>query len=133
VELFLVREWQERALVRIDRPNSPEARVLGEASRTAEAIPPVDGSFIGWGSRADAKSFRADGDGARTICYVSKELNCVMKDAALAAMSGEGKNLAWDCLSRLAQAAREMRCSNAACLATAGVECLTATDRVRTS
>lgn len=119
VELFLVREWQERgvlhlhALVRIDRPGSPDASVLREASRTAEAISPVDGSFIGWGSQADAKSFRADGDGAKAIWYLSKALNYVMKDTALAAMSGEGKNFAWDHLSRLAQAAREMRCSKA--------------------
>jgi len=117
VELFLVREWQDRgvlhlhALVRIDRIESPDAAVLREVARTAQAASQVDGAMVGWGPQADAKAFRADGAGAKTIWYLSKALNYVMKDTALAAMSGRGSNLAWEHLARLGEAARAMRCS----------------------
>ncbi|WP_210507714.1 replication initiator [Naasia sp. SYSU D00057] len=117
VELFLVREWQDRgvlhlhALVRIDRGGAPEAAVLREVARTVQAVSPVDGACVGWGPQADAKRFRADGDGAKTIWYLSKALNYVMKDTALAAMSGRGSNFAWEHLTRLGQAARAIRCS----------------------
>jgi hypothetical protein len=64
-----------------------------------------------WGEQVDAKVFRADGDAARTIWYLSKALNYVMKDTALAAMDGRGSNLAWVHLAELGHAARMMRCS----------------------
>ena len=119
VEFFLVREWQDRgvlhlhAIVRIDRLESPDALALREAARTAEAASKVDGSIVGWGEQADAAAFRADGDGAKTIWYLSKALNYVMKDTALAAMGGAGSNLAWVHLTELGHAARAMRCSPA--------------------
>lgn len=119
VEFFLVREWQDRGvlhlhvIVRIDRVESPDAVELREAARTAEAASKVDGSVVGWGDQADAAAFRADGDGAKTIWYLSKALNYVMKDTALAAMGGVGSNLAWVHLTALAHAARGMRCSPA--------------------
>lgn len=99
------------ALVRIDRTESPDPHLLREAARTAEAASLVDGCVVGWGAQADAKAFRADGDGARTIWYLSKALNYVMKDTALAAMSGRGSNFAWMHLAALARAARAMRCA----------------------
>lgn len=119
VEFFLVREWQDRGvlhlhlLVRIARSEAPDARTLGDAARTAEAVSPVDGSVVRWGAQADAAVFRADGDGAKTIWYLSKALNYVMKDTALAAMDGNGKNRAWAHLTALGRAARTMPCSSA--------------------
>jgi hypothetical protein len=116
VEFFLVREWQDRGvlhlhvIVRVDRTESPDPLALREAARTAEAVSRVDGSVVGWGDQADAAAFRADGDGAKTIWYLSKALNYVMKDTALAAM-GAGSYLAWAHLTALGQAARSMRCS----------------------
>ncbi|MFC0680530.1 replication initiator [Lysobacter korlensis] len=116
VEFFLVREWQDRGvlhlhvLVRIDRSEAPDPRVLCQAARTAEAVSRVDGGVVGWGPQADAKAFRADGGGAKTIWYLSKALNYVMKDTAWAAMGGRGSNLAWAHLAALARAARGMRC-----------------------
>lgn len=116
-EFFLVREWQDRGvlhlhvLVRIERSEAPQPEVLREAARSAEAVSKVDGGIVEWGAQADAKVFRADGDGAKTIWYLSKALNYVMKDTALAAMGGRGSNLAWAHLSALHEAARAMRCS----------------------
>jgi len=90
VEYFLVREWQERgalhahALLRIARTEAPNWSVLGEAARTAVAASKIDGSIIGWGEQSKCDSFRADDDGAKTIWYLSKALNYVMKDTARA-------------------------------------------------
>ncbi|MFC0680525.1 replication initiator [Lysobacter korlensis] len=117
VEFFMVREWQDRgvlhqhALIRIKRPEAPNPQALREAARTAEAVSRVDGGVVGWGAQTDAAAFRADGDGAKTIWYLSKALNYVMKDTALTAMGGRGSNLAWAHLAALGLAARAMRCS----------------------
>ena len=117
VELFLVREWQDRGvlhvhvLVRIERGESPDPGLLRETSRTVEAFSGIDGAVVAWGAQADAKAFRADGDGAKTIWYLSKALNYVMKDTATAGMNGSESNLAWEHQARLLQAARAMRCS----------------------
>ena len=117
VEFFLVREWQDRGvlhlhvILRIDRFEAPDPLSLKEAARTAEAASKIDGTVVSWGEQADAAAFRADGDGAKTIWYLSKALNYVMKDTALAAMGGVGSNLAWVHLTALAYAARAMRCS----------------------
>lgn len=117
VEFLLVREWQDRGvlhlhvIVRIDRLESPDPVALREAARTAEAASKVDGTVVGWGVQADAKAFRADGDGAKTIWYLSKALNYEMKDTALAAMGGVGSNLAWVHPTELGLTARAMRCS----------------------
>lgn len=117
VEFFLVREWQDRgvlhlhAIVRIERWEAPDPRELREAARSAEAVSKVDGGVVGWGDQAKADAFRADGDGAKTIWYLSKALNYVMKDTALAAMDAPGSNLAWAHLNALTRAARTMRCS----------------------
>lgn len=116
-EFFLVREWQDRGvlhlhvLVRIDRVEAPSARPLREAARTATAASLADGSIVEWGKQVDAQVFRADGEGARTIWYLSKALSYVMKDTARAAMDGRGSNLAWAHLAELARAARAIRCS----------------------
>jgi hypothetical protein len=117
-EFFLVREWQDRGvlhlhvLVRIERVEAPSAGPLREASRTAVAASKIDGSIVEWGEQVDAVVFRADGDGAKTILYLSKALNYVMKDTARAAMSGRGSNFAWAHLAALGTAARRMRCSS---------------------
>jgi hypothetical protein len=112
-----VREWQDRGvlhlhvLVRIERVEAPSAGPLREAARTAVAVSKVDGSFVEWGEQVDAVVFRADGDGAKTIWYLSKALNYVMKDTARAAMGGRGSNFAWAHLNALGAAARTIRCS----------------------
>lgn len=117
IEFFLVREWQDRGvlhlhvLARVARGEAPEARTLGRTARTAVAYSRIDGAQVEWGEQVDAAAFRADGDGARTIWYLSKALNYVMKDTALAAMGGRGSNLAWAHLAALDDAARAMRCS----------------------
>lgn len=115
VEFFIVREWQDRgalhvhALVRIARPEAPAPGVLSEAARTATAFSKVDGALVGWGEQGDCQVFRADGEGARTIWYLSKALNYVLKDAAREPVNGRSRS--WQHVARLAIAAREMRCS----------------------
>ncbi len=117
VEFFIVREWQERgvlhvhAIVRIDRREAPSAQGLGEASRTATAFSKVDGAQITWGEQWQCDVFKADGDGAKTIWYLSKALNYVMKDTAKAA-APKGDLRAWRHVSRLTAAARAIRCSS---------------------
>lgn len=117
IEFFLVREWQDRGvlhlhvLARVARGEAPPAPALGRAARTAVAYSRIDGALVEWGEQVDSAAFRADGDGARTIWYLSKALNYVMKDTALAAMGGRGSNLAWAHLAALEDAARAMRCS----------------------
>jgi hypothetical protein len=114
VEFFVVREWQDRgalhlhALVRIARTEAPRPERLGEAARTASAFSLVDGALVSWGEQGNCQAFRADGDAAKTIWYLSKALNYVLKDAVTA--SGGGAR-AWAHLSRLSAAARSMRCS----------------------
>lgn len=114
-EFFIVREWQERGvlhvhvLLRISRAESPGAAILGEAARTAVAASKVDGTVIGWGDQSQCDAFRADGDGARTIWYLSKALNYVMKDTARGGLGGH--NRAWTHLAQLDATARSMRCS----------------------
>lgn len=116
LEYFVVREWQDRgvlhvhAIVRIERSEAPDGEAVRKAARTAVAVSKVDGSLVVWGEQARCDPFRADGDGARTIWYLSKALNYVMKDTARAGMGG--RNLAWTHLARLSRAAREMRCSS---------------------
>lgn len=115
VEFFIVREWQERgalhlhAIIRIDRLGSPDPRMLAEAARTATAFSMVDGALVEWGSQVDCKAFRADGDGAKTIWYLSKALNYVLKDTARDSEGGRARS--WQHVARLADAARAMRCS----------------------
>lgn len=115
VEYFTVREWQDRgvlhihSILRILRTEAPDSVTLGEAARTAVAASKVDGSIVGWGEQSKSDSFRADGDGARTIWYLSKALNYVMKDTARAGLGGP--NRAWGHLAMLERAARSMRCS----------------------
>lgn len=115
LEYFLVREWQDRGvlhlhlLVRISRSEAPEAFELRDAARTAVAFSKTDGSQLGWGVQARCDLFRADGDGARTVWYLSKALNYVMKDTTL---SGVGRgDQSWEHLARLGAAARAIRCS----------------------
>ena len=114
VEFFVVREWQDRGalhlhtLVRIAREEAPRPALLGESARTATAFSKVDGAFVSWGEQGDCQAFRADGDGAKTIWYLSKALNYVLKDAVRA--SGGGSR-SWAHLARLSTAARVMRCS----------------------
>jgi hypothetical protein len=114
-EYFIVREWQDRGvlhvhvLVRIGRSEAPAAATLRDAARTAVAASKVDGSLVEWGAQARCDAFRADGDGARTIWYLSKALNYVMKDVV--AHGGETHPRVWAHLGALERAARAMRCS----------------------
>jgi len=114
-EYFVVREWQDRgvlhlhALVRIARAEAPDADVLREAARTAVAWSKVDGALVEWGGQAQCDAFKADGAGARTIWYLSKALNYVMKDVVEDGESAHGA--VWAHVARLDRAAREMRCS----------------------
>jgi hypothetical protein len=69
----------------------------------------VDGGLVGWGAQAKCDAFRADGDGAKTIWYLSKALNYVMKDVV-----HQGKDVhprVWAHLSALECAARSTRCA----------------------
>jgi hypothetical protein len=115
LEYFLVREWQDRGvlhlhlLVRIARVEAPTATQLRDDARTASAFSRIDGSHIEWGAQADCKPFRADGDGARTVWYLSKALNYVMKDTALQGLDRTSHS--WEHLARLEAAARAIRCS----------------------
>ncbi|MDQ1126231.1 hypothetical protein QE428_001264 [Microbacterium sp. SORGH_AS 505] len=115
VEYFIVREWQDRgvlhvhAIVRIARGEAPTAIELRDAARTAVAVSKVDGSFVEWGAQAQCDAFRADGDGAKTIWYLSKALNYVLKDVATDA---DGVPVAvWRHQVALGDAARRMRCA----------------------
>jgi len=113
-EFFLVREWQDRGvlhahvLVRIGRWEAPAAAQLELAARSAVATSKVDGTLVEWGEQSRCDVFRADGDGAKTVWYLSKALNYVLKD-----VSREVGRVspAWEHLARLAAAARSMRCS----------------------
>lgn len=115
VEYFIVREWQDRgvlhvhAILRIARAEAPDSEALRDAARTAVGISKVDGSTVAWGNQARCDPFRADGDGARTIWYLSKALNYVMKDTVREAPDRRGR--AWEHTVRLEQAAWKMRCS----------------------
>ncbi len=81
VEYLIVREWQDRgvlhvhALVRIECAEAPAADVLRDAARAAVAASKVFGALVKWGAQAPCDAFRADGDGAKTIWYLSKALN----------------------------------------------------------
>jgi hypothetical protein len=115
VEYFIVREWQDRgvlhvhALVRIARLEAPAADALRDAARTAVAVSRVDGTVVEWGTQADCQAFRADGDGAKTIWYLSKALNYVLKDVATD--SGDVPVDVWRHQVALGDAARVMRCA----------------------
>lgn len=113
-EFFLVREWQDRgvlhmhALVRIERHEAPSPDLLRNAARTAVAVSKVDGTITEWGTQARCDGFRADGDGAKTIWYLSKALNYVLKDVVLEAKNKVPES--WHHLALLNQASRELRC-----------------------
>lgn len=113
VEYFIVREWQDRGalhvhvLVRVARAEAPSPEVLREAARTAEAVSEVDGGLVRWGEQSTCDAFRATGEGARTIWYLSKALNYVLKDTATAG----GVSGSWGHVARLAAAARAIKCS----------------------
>lgn len=98
LDYFIVREWQQRGvlhvhvLLRVDRAEAASA-VLGTAARTATAASKISGEIVGWGEQSDCKTFRADGDGAKTIWHLSKALDYVMKDTAKAAPKGDTR--AW--------------------------------------
>jgi hypothetical protein len=119
-EFFVVREWQDRGvlhlhvIVRIAREEPSTREALAVAAGTATAVSLVDGTVVGWGEQVDVKRFRVGGDGARTIWYLSKALNYVMKDAAREVLSGQrarGESRVWGHLSALERAARSVRCS----------------------
>lgn len=115
LEYFIVREWQDRgvlhvhAIIRIARFEAPSADQLRDAARTATAVSRVDGSIVEWGAQAKCDAFRADGDGAKTIWYLSKALNYVLKDVA--SDSGEVAVQVWRHQVALGDAARRMRCA----------------------
>src|SRR5690606_14750208 len=62
---------------------------------------------VSGGEQFDAKALRASGGGAKTIWYLSKALNYVMKDTGLRSYG----SAAWHHVATLARAARAMRCS----------------------
>ncbi|MEL0627964.1 hypothetical protein V6245_13530, partial [Salinibacterium amurskyense] len=80
-----------------------------DAARSAVACSKIDGTRVEWGAQAKCDAFRADGDGAKTIWYLSKALNYVMKDVV-----HQGETVhprVWSHLLALEQAARAMRCA----------------------
>lgn len=114
-EYFIVREWQDRgvlhvhALVRIDRAESPSSAELRDAARSAVAFSKIDGALVRWGAQSKCDVFRADGDGAKSIWYLSKALSYVMKDVV-----HQGKDVhpqVWAHVSALNHAARLVRCA----------------------
>ncbi len=115
LEYFIVREWQDRgtlhvhALLRVELREAPSAVDLGAAAQSAVAFSTVDGALVSWGEQSQCDVFRADGEGAKTVWYLSKALNYVMKDTARAGLGGV--NQAWHHLAALDRAARSMRCS----------------------
>ena len=116
LEYFIVREWQDRgvlhvhAIIRIARFEAPLAGVLRDAARSATAVSRVDtGVVVEWGEQARCDAFRADGDGAKTIWYLSKALNYVLKDVATG--SDDAPVDVWRHQVALGDAARQMRCS----------------------
>ncbi len=115
VEFFIVREWQDRgvlhvhAILRIARGEAPTAVTLRDRAQAATAISKIDGTVIEWGAQAQCDAFRADGDGAKTIWYLSKALNYVLKDVATG--SNEVPVAVWRHQVALGDAARRMRCS----------------------
>lgn len=116
LEYFIVREWQDRgvlhvhAIIRVARLEAPSADVLRESARTATAVSRVDaGVVVEWGAQARCDSFRADGDGAKTIWYLSKALNYVLKDVAVASENAPVD--VWRHQVALGDAARQMRCA----------------------
>ncbi len=115
VEFFIVREWQDRgvlhvhAIIRIARMEAPTAATLRDRARAATAVSKIDGNVIEWGTQAQCDAFRADGDGAKTIWYLSKALNYVLKDVATGA--DEVPVAVWRHQVALGDAARRMRCS----------------------
>lgn len=62
-------------------------------TRSATATSKIDGVITEWGTQAKCDAFRADGDGAKTIWYLSKALNYVLKDVVLDA--GDDSPEAW--------------------------------------
>jgi hypothetical protein len=115
LEYFIVREWQDRGvlhvhvLVRIERAEAPAAGVLRDAARSAVATSEIDGGLVEWGEQAKCDAFRADGDGAKTIWYLSKALNYVMKDVVHQGDTVHPR--VWSHLLALALAARAIRCA----------------------
>lgn len=115
LEYFIVREWQDRGvlhvhvLLRVARSEAPTADALRTAAQTATAVSRIDGAVVEWGAQARCDVFRADGDGAKTIWYLSKALNYVLKDVATDA---ETVPVAvWRHQVALGDAARRMRCA----------------------
>lgn len=122
VEFFIVREWQDRGvlhlhvLVRIARAEPSTRDAIRDAAASAVAFSKVDGALVGWGDQVDVRRFRVGGDGARTIWYLSKALNYVVKDTAREALAGQrsrASSRVWRHLIALDVAARSMRCSPA--------------------
>lgn len=114
VEFFVVREWQDRgvlhvhALLRVARGCAPEPAVLRDAAQSAIAVSKVDGTQICWGAQAKCDAFVASADGAKTIWYLSKAVNYVLKDVLQDA--GRGRQEILEHHARLAAAARAMPC-----------------------
>ena len=87
--------------MRIARAEAPRPGLLGESARTATAFSKVDGAFVSWGAQGDCQAFRADGEGAKTIWYLSKALNYVLKDAVRSSGGAPGRGATWrDCRLR---------------------------------
>ena len=112
---FAVREWQDRgvlhlhAIIRIDAFEAGPPSLVESRAKSATARNPFDGSVLRWGAQSKCDPLTTDGDGARSIWYVSKVIGYAHKD--LGFKYGErvpAERLAH--LARLGQAAREIRC-----------------------
>lgn len=120
LEFFKVGEWQARGvlhfhvLLRISRGEFSSRELIREAARSARAYSLIDGGEVRWGDQVDVARFRGGGDGAKTIWYLSKALNYVLKDTARDALSDwrtSATSQVWRHLIALEAAARRMRCS----------------------
>lgn len=114
LEYCVVREWQARlslhvhALVRVPASDAPSALEIGELARTTWATSRIDGTVVEWGSQQTCDEFQTGQSGVRTIGYLAKAINYVVKDV----LAGPA-NQARDHFFRFDQIARtEMRCES---------------------
>jgi len=81
--------------------------------RSAGGFSKLDATMVRWssgGEQAKCDAFRADGDGATVIWYLSRALNDVLKDTPRESTGGSSRS--WEHVARLQHAARSIRCSS---------------------
>jgi hypothetical protein len=83
---FAVREWQDRgvlhlhALIRIEEPGAPTPAELEARATVASARDPLTGRTMVWGRQSRCDALPTNGDGAKSIWYISKVINYANKD-----------------------------------------------------